>query len=57
MARRKIIVIGGGIVGVSIALHLIRENANVTLVAPKLGGIATQNSFAWINANWGNPYP
>ena len=57
MARQKIIVIGGGIIGASIALHLIRKNAEVTLIAPKLGGIATQNSFAWINANWGNPYP
>ena len=44
-------VVGGGIVGASIALHLARAGAQV-LVFEKLGPAqgATQNSFAWVNA-------
>ena len=44
-------VVGGGIVGASIALHLARAGAKVTLfekAGPAQG--ATQNSFAWVNA-------
>jgi glycine/D-amino acid oxidase-like deaminating enzyme len=44
-------VIGGGIVGASIAYHLARAGARVTLfekAQPASG--ATQNSFAWLNA-------
>jgi len=43
------IVIGGGIIGASIAWHLA-HSSNVTIIAEKLGGVATPNSFAWINA-------
>jgi glycine/D-amino acid oxidase-like deaminating enzyme len=43
------IVIGGGIIGASIAWHLA-HTSNVTIIAEKLGGVATPNSFAWINA-------
>jgi len=44
-------VVGGGIVGASIALHLAEAGARVTLLEktqPASG--ATQNSFAWLNA-------
>jgi glycine/D-amino acid oxidase-like deaminating enzyme len=47
----KIGVVGGGIVGASIAYHLAQAGAAVTLfekTGPAQG--ATQNSFAWVNA-------
>jgi glycine/D-amino acid oxidase-like deaminating enzyme len=53
----KVGVVGGGIVGASIALHLARAGARVTLfekVAPARG--ATQNSFAWVNAFVDDPH-
>ncbi|MFT4185351.1 MAG: FAD-dependent oxidoreductase, partial [Rhizobium sp.] len=52
---RKIIVVGAGIIGVSIAWHLQRKGASVTVIAETAGGLATPNSFSWINASWGNP--
>jgi glycine/D-amino acid oxidase-like deaminating enzyme len=55
--KRNIIVIGGGIIGASIAWHLVKSGAKVRLVTEKLGGVATPTSFAWINASWGNPEP
>lgn len=55
---KQVIVIGAGIVGASIAWHLSRAGAQVTVIADSAaGGIATPNSFAWINASWGNPEP
>jgi glycine/D-amino acid oxidase-like deaminating enzyme len=44
-------VVGGGIVGASIAMHLVHRGAAVSLferIGPAQG--ATQNSFAWVNA-------
>jgi glycine/D-amino acid oxidase-like deaminating enzyme len=51
-----IVVIGAGIIGASIAYHLARDGARVTVVEGREpGGVATPASFAWINASWGNP--
>ncbi|MGY5808501.1 NAD(P)/FAD-dependent oxidoreductase [Rhizobium sp. LEGMi198b] len=55
MPSQEIIVIGAGIIGASIAWHLARKGASVTVIAAKPGGEATPSSFAWINASWGNP--
>lgn len=57
MAKR-VIVIGSGIIGSSIAWHLTRAGAEVTVLeAGETGGLATRASWAWINASWGNPVP
>src|SRR5215207_7835446 len=56
MAGKRVIVVGAGIIGASIAWHLAKAGAEVTVVeASEPGGIATRNSWAWINASWGNP--
>ncbi len=52
---KQVTVIGGGIIGASIAWHLTAAGARVCLVSDRPGGVATPNSFAWINATWGNP--
>jgi glycine/D-amino acid oxidase-like deaminating enzyme len=53
---KQVVVIGAGIIGASIAWHLTRAGARVTVVSESgAGGVATPNSFAWINASWGNP--
>ncbi|EPE95314.1 NAD(P)/FAD-dependent oxidoreductase [Rhizobium grahamii] len=54
-AKQHVVVVGSGIVGASIAWHLTRDGAAVTVIAEDIGGVATSNSFAWINASWGNP--
>ncbi|MBZ9678190.1 NAD(P)/FAD-dependent oxidoreductase [Mesorhizobium sp. ES1-1] len=59
MTRSKqVIIVGAGIIGASIAWHMARAGASVTVIADSaMGGVATPNSFAWINASWGNPEP
>jgi glycine/D-amino acid oxidase-like deaminating enzyme len=53
---QHVLVVGAGIIGASIAWHLTAAGARVTVVdAREAGGVATPNSFAWINASWGNP--
>lgn len=54
-AKQHVIVVGAGIIGASIAWHLTRKGAAVTVIGEELGGVATPCSFAWINASWGNP--
>jgi glycine/D-amino acid oxidase-like deaminating enzyme len=56
--RPHVLIVGAGIIGASIAWHLARGGARVTLIeAGAPGGIATRHSWAWINASWGNPEP
>lgn len=56
--RGDILIVGAGIVGASIAWHLARLGARVTVIdAAEPGGVATRNSWARINASWGNPEP
>lgn len=56
MTGKRIIVVGAGIIGASIAWHLAKAGAEVTVLeAGEPGGVATRNSWAWINASWGNP--
>jgi glycine/D-amino acid oxidase-like deaminating enzyme len=57
-APRRIVVIGGGIVGAGIAYRLARRGAEVTLLerdGPAAG--ATSRSFAWLNAHYTKPLP
>ncbi len=52
-----IIVVGAGIVGTSLAYHLVRQNARVTLIdkATRPANDVTEKSFAWIIAAHGVP--
>jgi glycine/D-amino acid oxidase-like deaminating enzyme len=55
---REVIVIGAGIIGASIAWHLVKAGARVTILdKSQPGGVATPCSFGWINASFGNPEP
>jgi len=52
----KVVVIGAGIVGASIALHLARRDVSVTVLdKAEPGSGASSHSFAWINATAKNP--
>lgn len=59
MARApKIVIVGSGIIGASIAWNLARAGARpIVIEAGQAGGLATRSSWAWINASWGNPEP
>jgi glycine/D-amino acid oxidase-like deaminating enzyme len=57
-ARKRVLIVGAGIVGATIAHHLARRGAAVTLadrVSP--AAAASGRSFGWINASYGNPEP
>ena len=53
MAASRIVVVGGGIIGASIAYHLVKRGARVEIVeAVRPGAGATEKSFGWINATF-----
>ena len=58
MARPQVAVVGAGIVGASLAYHLARQGAAVTLLdrGEAAAGVTAQ-SFAWINVVHGAPEP
>ena len=51
--KPKIVVVGSGIIGASIALSCVNLGADVLVLEQnKLGGAASSNSFGWINASF-----
>lgn len=55
---KRVIVIGAGIVGASMAYHLADKGAKVTLIeAEGIASGVTGSSFAWINASHREPDP
>jgi glycine/D-amino acid oxidase-like deaminating enzyme len=53
MTTERIVVVGAGITGASIAYHLAKRGAKVAIVdAVRPGAGATENSFGWINATF-----
>ncbi|MFJ2485339.1 NAD(P)/FAD-dependent oxidoreductase [Pseudomonas sp. NPDC087639] len=57
-ASKRIVVIGAGIVGASLAYHLAGKGADVTLIeAGEIACGATGHSFGWINATCAGPDP
>ncbi|MCG9128118.1 FAD-binding oxidoreductase [Candidatus Poribacteria bacterium] len=50
--NRNIVIVGAGIIGISIAYHLsIRNNISITVLDSDIPGSgATEHSFAWVNA-------
>lgn len=57
-SRQRIAVVGAGIVGVTMAWHLARRGADVTLIdAGQPGGGVTSRAFGWINVAHDQPEP
>ena len=51
--KPKVIVVGSGTIGASVALACQDLGAEVTVLKERsLGGIASANSFGWINASF-----
>jgi len=54
----RVVVVGAGIVGASIAYHLARRQVAVTVLEQhRPGAGASSHSFAWLNAFGKEPYP
>ncbi|NOU92028.1 FAD-dependent oxidoreductase [Paenibacillus sp. LMG 31456] len=51
MSKQKIVIIGAGIVGASVAYHLAKRNQDVTVIErhPAAAREVTEKSFAWIH--------
>lgn len=50
---RRVAVIGAGIVGASIAYHLVKAGAQVTVLERhEIATRASRGTFAWLNATW-----
>lgn len=55
---KRVVVIGAGIVGASLAYHLATQGAKVTVVeAEGIASGVTGSSFAWINTSYDEPDP
>lgn len=55
---QRVIVVGAGLIGATIAWHLSARGARVMILEEgQPGGVATPNSFAWINSNYSFPEP
>lgn len=55
---KRVVVIGAGIVGASLAYHLADKGANITLIeAEGIASGVTGRSFAWINTQYAGPDP
>ena len=51
--RDRVVIVGAGIIGASIAYHLAERGADVTVLEKQEPGSgATRNSFAWLNATF-----
>ncbi|WP_247740978.1 FAD-dependent oxidoreductase [Cohnella sp. LGH] len=58
LLNKKIVIIGAGIVGASVAYHLAKRNEDVTVIErhPAAAREVTEKSFAWINTtHWVAP--
>jgi len=56
VTRHRVVVIGAGIIGASIAYHLLQRGVVVIVIdGDQPGTAATGSSFAWINATLDNP--
>lgn len=55
--NKKVIVVGGGIMGASAAWHLAKAGARVTVIerAPGCSSSATASSFGWVGASASTP--